>query len=244
MPRIKAIASRRHSIPLKSALKWGRAHELKQLDHVLIRVELSDGAAGIAEAPPRPMIYGETPVSIIDIIDQQLAPLLIGQAADSLKAVRKLSARMELIKNNNTAKGALDMALHQAVAKHQGIPLREYLGSSRQRIQPSYIVSTGTPAEVTADVETAYHAGLRVFKVKIGKDIQQETDTIRQLAEQFPAARVLCRRQSNPGRPKPTGGIQTAAGPGCALLRRGFADSSHHRPAAASPAKPNAADCR
>ena len=189
MPTIKAIASRRHSIPLKSALKWGRAHELKQLDHVLIRVELSDGAAGIAEAPPRPMIYGETPASIIDIIDQQLAPLLIGQAADSLKTVRKLSARMELIKNNNTAKGALDMALHQAVAKHQGMPLREYLGSSRQRIQPSYIVSTGPPAEVTADVKTAYHAGLRVFKVKIGKDIQQETDTIRQLAEQFPAAR-------------------------------------------------------
>ena len=188
MPTIKAIASRRHSIPLKSALKWGRAHELKQLDHVLIRVELSDGAAGIAEATPRPMIYGETPASIIDIVDRQLAPLLIGQAADSLEAVRKLSARMELIKNNNTAKGALDMALHQAVAKHQGVPLREYLGSSRQRVQPSYIVSTGTPAEVTADVETAYHAGLRVFKVKIGKDIQQETDTIRQLAEQFPAA--------------------------------------------------------
>ena len=188
MPRIKRITSRRYSIPLKGALKWGRVHELKQLDHLLIRVELSDGAAGIAEATPRPMIYGETQASVIQIVDEHLAPLLMGQAADSLEAVQKLSARMELVKNNNTAKAALDMALHQAVAKHQGAALSEYLGSSRQRIQPSYIVSTGVPAEVTADVESAYHAGIRVFKVKIGKDIPQETDTIRQLGQQFPAA--------------------------------------------------------
>ena len=189
MPRIKEIACRRYSIPLKSALKWGRAHELKRLDHVLIRVELSDGSAGIAEAPPRPMIYGETPASVIDIIDCHLAPLLMGQAVDSWEAAQKLSARMELIKNNNTAKGALDMALHQAVAKHQRRALSEYLEISRPRIQPSYIVSTGPSSEVTADVEAAYHAGLRVFKVKIGKDIQQEADTIQQLRQQFPAAR-------------------------------------------------------
>lgn len=189
MPRIKKITSRRCIIPLKSALKWGQVYELKRLEHVLIRVELSDGAVGIAEAPPRPMIYGETPASIIEIVDKHLAPLLIGQTADSLAAVQALSARLELIKYNNTAKGALDMALHQAAAKHQRMTLGEYLGISRQRIQPSYIVSAGGTAEVAADVESAYHAGVRVFKVKIGRDIRQETDTIRQLGEQFPAAR-------------------------------------------------------
>ena len=189
MPRIKKITSRPYSIPLKGALKWGQVHELKRLEHVLIRVELSDGAVGIAEAVPRPMIYGETQTSIIEIVDRHLAPLLMGQAADSMAAVQALSARMELIKNNNTAKGALDMALHQAVAKHQGMALGEYLGSSRHQIQLSYIVSTGAAAEVHTDVECAYHAGVRIFKVKIGKDIRQETDTIRQLGAQFPAAR-------------------------------------------------------
>lgn len=189
MPKIKKITSRRCIIPLKGALKWGRVYELKRLEHVLIRVELSDGAAGIAEAPPRPMIYGETPASIIEIVDRHLAPLLIGQPADSMAAAQTLAARMELIKNNNAAKAALDMALHQAVAKHQRMTLAEYLGSSRQRIQPSYIVSADAAAEMTADVESAYHAGIRVFKVKIGRDIRQETAAIRQLGEQFPAAR-------------------------------------------------------
>ena len=39
-----------------------------------------------------------------------------------------------------------------------------------------------------ADVKAAYRAGLRVFKVKIGRDIQTETETIRRLIETYPAA--------------------------------------------------------
>ena len=189
MPKIKKIASRPYSIPLKSALKWGQAYELKRLEHVLIRVELSDGACGLAEAPPRPMIYGETPASVIQIVDEHLAPMLLGQTASSFQDAQALSAKMELIKNNHTAKAALDMALHQALANHLGLALGDYLGSSRQRIQTSYIVSAGQPDEVMADVEAAYQAGLRVFKIKIGRDIPQEIDTIRQLNALFPAAR-------------------------------------------------------
>lgn len=189
MPKIKKIVSRPYSIPLKSALKWGQAYELKRLDHVLIRVELSDGACGLAEAPPRPMIYGETPASVIHIVDEYLAPMLLGQSASSFQDARALSAKMELIKNNHTAKAALDMALHQALANHLGLTLGDYLGSSRQRIQTSYIVSAGQPDEVMADVDAAYQTGLRVFKIKIGRDIPQEIDTIRQLSASFPAAR-------------------------------------------------------
>ena len=189
MPKIKKIASRPYSIPLKGALKWGQAYELKRLEHVLIRVELSDGACGLAEAPPRPMIYGETPASVIQIVDEYLAPMLLGQAASSFQDVQALSAKMELVKNNHTAKAALDMALHQALANHLGLTLGDYLGSSRQRIQTSYIVSAGQPDEVMADVAAAYQAGLRVFKIKIGRDIPQEIDTIQQLSASFPAAR-------------------------------------------------------
>lgn len=189
MPKIKKIASRPYSIPLKGALKWGQAYELKRLEHVLIRVELSDGACGLAEAPPRPMIYGETPASVIHIIDEYLAPMLLGQAASSFQDAQALSAKMELVKNNHTAKAALDMALHQALANHLGLTLGDYLGSSRQRIQTSYIVSAGQPDAVMADVDAAYQTGLRVFKIKIGRDIPQEIDTIRQLSASFPAAR-------------------------------------------------------
>ena len=95
---------------------------------------------------------------------------------------------MGMIKNNNTAKGATDMALHQALCRATGTTLAGHLGCTRERIQLSTIVSTGEVDEVLADVEGAYRSGVRVFKVKIGKDIAAETETIQQLFERFPAA--------------------------------------------------------
>ncbi|MEZ4584071.1 MAG: hypothetical protein R3A10_20950 [Caldilineaceae bacterium] len=42
--------------------------------HVLVRVFLRDGSSGVAEAPPRPTIYGETVASIRAVIEEELAP--------------------------------------------------------------------------------------------------------------------------------------------------------------------------
>ena len=188
MPEITGISTRPYTVPLKAALTWGSRHQLPQLDHVLIRVELADGAVGIAEATPRPSIYGETQASIEAIVAEQLAPMLLGQTVDDFAAVAALSDRLAHIKNNNTAKGALDMALHQALASSRGESLSDYLRITRRRIQLSTIVSTGAPDAVMADVDAGYRAGLRVFKVKIGRDLEAETDTLKQLIAAYPAA--------------------------------------------------------
>ncbi len=188
MLRVKDLKVLPFTIPLKGSLKWGRGDELRALEHVLIRVELSDGSIGIAEATPRPSIYGETQASIVAIVETHLAPLLKGAALESFQCVADISARMERIKNNNTAKGATDMALHQALCRATGTSLAQHLGATRERIRLSYIVSTGEAEAVLADVEGAYDSGIRVFKVKIGKDVARETETIRVLVEGFPGA--------------------------------------------------------
>ncbi|MCY4070475.1 MAG: enolase [Chloroflexi bacterium] len=188
MLTVRDIKALPFEVPLKQSLKWGRSDELRALEHVLIRVELSDGSIGIAEATPRPSIYGETQASIVAIVESHLAPLLEGAALDSFQCVADISARMDLIKNNNTAKGAADMALHQALCRATGTTLAGHLGAARERIRLSYIVSTGEADAVLADVEGAYRFGLRVFKVKIGKDIAAETETIRELVKRFPGA--------------------------------------------------------
>jgi len=185
MPVITRIGATPFNIPLKSALTWGNGHELRQLEHALIRVELSDGAVGFAEATPRPSIYGETQVSVLHVINEHLAPMLLGEAIDSFADLSALAARAAIIKNNNTAKGALDMALHQALAHSRGERLASYLGATRGRIRLSAIVSTGGPEAVMADVDRAYQAGLRVFKVKIGRDIPSELRTIAELIHSY-----------------------------------------------------------
>ena len=61
------------------ALQWGKHSILNEADHVLVEVVLSDGSRGMAEAPPRPTIYGETVQSICGIIAHELAPRLCGE---------------------------------------------------------------------------------------------------------------------------------------------------------------------
>lgn len=189
MTVIERVSCQPLHVPLKRALTWGRGHELPLLEHVLVRVELSDGATGIAEATPRPSIYGETSASVRHIIGEALAPRLQGRAISDFESVALLSAELAHIKANNTARGALDVALHQALAQSRGQPLREYLGVTRETVRLSSIVSTGDSDTVGADVAAAYAQGLRVFKVKIGRDIPAESDNLRDLMTVFPAAR-------------------------------------------------------
>jgi len=189
MPTIERITATPYNIPLKGSLKWGKAQELKHLEHVLIRVDLSDGAVGYAEATPRPTIYGETQASVLHIVRRYLADIWIGQAINTPDTIAKLSQGMELIKGNNTAKGALDMAVHHALSQSHGKTLGDYLQTLHTKIEVSYIVSTGKLDAVIADVDMAYQAGVRVFKVKIGKDIPQEIQTLEQLTAHYPDAR-------------------------------------------------------
>ena len=189
MPAIERVSCQPLQVPLKSALTWGRGHKLPALQHVLVRVDLSDGAIGIAEATPRPSIYGETSASVQHIIGEELAPRVQGRCLCDFESVARLSAELTHIKANNTARGALDIALHQALAQSRDQPLRDYLGGTRESALLSSIVSTGDKDRVRSDVAAAYERGIRVFKVKIGRDLPAECDNLRDMMTVFPAAR-------------------------------------------------------
>ena len=60
MPTIRTIETIPYRLPMTGALRWGRDSVLSEAHHVLVQVTLSDGCVGMAEAPPRPTIYGET----------------------------------------------------------------------------------------------------------------------------------------------------------------------------------------
>ncbi|MCA9949045.1 MAG: hypothetical protein KDE48_05330, partial [Anaerolineales bacterium] len=78
MLTITDISTTIFRLPLQGQLRWGKHSVLNELRHVLVHVTLSDGAQGVAEAPPRPTIYGETVYSICSIIEHELKPRLLG----------------------------------------------------------------------------------------------------------------------------------------------------------------------
>jgi L-alanine-DL-glutamate epimerase-like enolase superfamily enzyme len=116
-------------VPLLQPIKWARG-EIKDIDNVIIIVTLSDGSEGIADAPPRPTIYGETQQSITTIVRDHLAPKLTGLNAFDLTAVW---AVFDQFAGNPAAKSAIDMAIFDAQAKHLGITCAELLAARRRR---------------------------------------------------------------------------------------------------------------
>lgn len=190
MPRITHIEVSPYNINLRSSLNWGKNQTLSQLNHVLVCVMLSDGAIGIAEATPRPTIYGETQASIQAIITQYLSPMVIGKSIDKREDIDALDSQLHLIKYNHTAKGALNIAMHSALAQSQNISFKTYLGVKREQVEVSYIVGTGDEASVLNDVDSAYQSGVRVFKMKIGKKLSQELAIIHAVQTTFSDARL------------------------------------------------------
>ena len=166
-------------LPMHGELRWGKSSSLSELRHVLVEVTLSDGATGVAEAPPRPTIYGETAASITGIIKQELAPRIIGLRPE------EAPPRLHEIKANNVAKGALDMALHAAVAQSKGVTLAEHLGVVKERARVSYILGIGEREAMVQEAERVYEQGVRVFKVKVGRDWGEDLARIAELQQRL-----------------------------------------------------------
>ncbi len=93
---------------------------------VLVRIRTRDGLEGWGEATPDPNVTGETWSGVAQILRHDLAPALIGRdARDREAALLALDARVE---GAPAAKAALDIALHDLLARSLGIPLWQLLG--------------------------------------------------------------------------------------------------------------------
>ena len=147
MARIAAIETFEFRLPMYGELRWGSQSSMAEARHVLVKVRLDDGSEGVAEAPPRPTIYGETATTIGAIVREELVPRLVGQPAQNAWAC------MGAVRNNQTAKGAIDMAVHDALAQSEGQTLAERLGASWDAVRVSYILGIGERDEVLAEAE-------------------------------------------------------------------------------------------
>ena len=170
-----------YRLALQGELNWGKHSSLTTAEHCLVRVTLGDGTLGMAEAPPRPSIYGETISSIRSIV-QHLEPRLCELAIEDAAGIAEV---LGSVPNNNCAKGALDMALWDARVKVKGSSLMAELGGSQRRIPVSYILGIGTLETMLLEARRVFTAGVRMLKVKVGRDTRHDLEVIGALRTEF-----------------------------------------------------------
>ena len=169
------------AIPYRKPLRFASG-EVHVAEHVLVRVHTDDGVVGVAEAPPRPFTYGETQAGVLAVIDQILAPQVVGLP---LLERETMHMRMNRTVGNPVAKASIDMAVWDALGRTLGLPVTELLGGYTDRMRVSHMLGFAEPAAVVAEAERMRATyGITTFKVKVGRTpYRLDTAVVRALRE-------------------------------------------------------------
>jgi L-alanine-DL-glutamate epimerase-like enolase superfamily enzyme len=147
--------------------------------HVFVKLTDSDGAVGWGEGRPVPGWSPETLESVTTTLRGYLAPAVIGLPVTDRwgfhRAMQRIIGRGPST-GQPIARAALDMALHDLLAKRAGLSLRAFLGggNQRNRMALSYTLTGHDRASVSEEMDAGQAAGFLHFNFKAA--VAPETD--------------------------------------------------------------------
>ena len=122
-------------------------------DSVIIQLDFENGISGYGESAPRPYVTGENCSTVSTLIKERFCPLLFFHEIESLEDVEDALNGLESeclrkgISDYNSALGAIDIALLDAVGKFQKSPLVSFLGPTVRKKIPYSISIPFLPLE-------------------------------------------------------------------------------------------------
>ena len=178
------------SVPLTKPIVMSHI-TVAQSDNVLVKVTTDDGIVGWGEGVEATDLTGETQPSIkagIEFIGERL----IGK--DPLRRNALWAETSKMMYGNETAAGAIDIALHDIAGKVLDLPVAELLGGVTRREVPALtMVGSGVPDDDIAAARAKYDNGFRWFKVKLGiGDAADELNTVTGIRAELPGDAVVC----------------------------------------------------
>jgi L-alanine-DL-glutamate epimerase-like enolase superfamily enzyme len=141
---------------------------LRRTEHVediVVVVECDNGLIGYGSAASTPVITGDSNESILGAL-QILAHKFIGADLTNFEEILK-QIQLSLV-NNSSAKAALDIAVHDLVAKNLQTPLYKLLGGGIPQVKILSTVSVKDVAAMVADAELFVAQGFETLKIKVG----------------------------------------------------------------------------
>jgi L-alanine-DL-glutamate epimerase-like enolase superfamily enzyme len=172
LPPIERIEAFRVRVPRIDARRVTHAYgTTPDAEYALVRVH-AGGLVGLGEAPPEIWWTGEDSASVVAVCEGRLAPALAGRSI----GIRDAAARMDrALAGNPYAKAAVEMALWDLLGKVAGLPLWALLGGAGpEAVETKYGMGWCRPDEVADHVEAGRAVGIRVFKLKVGRALEDD----------------------------------------------------------------------
>jgi muconate cycloisomerase len=151
-------------------------------NYVLVKISDEAGRIGLGEASVTSVWSGEAQAGTIALIEQELAPVVVGaDAFDSAWIMQRLE---RVVFGNSFAKAALEMALLDLQGQTLGVPVYHLLGGrqpeERERgIRLKFVVGAVEPALAAQRAHRMVESGWRAIKVKVGRDEHPRADVER-----------------------------------------------------------------
>jgi len=197
MMRIEKIDLFHVAVPTRRTHKWkGLTGDIG--GYMLVRVTGSRGFTGWGEAPAikdwggdHGKYYGETPGTTRLVIEEHLAPAVIGAEAGNLA---KLHLLMDgAIKGYPYAKAAVEMAVYDLLGRFLGVPVCALLGGGvRASIPVAHSIGLLPVEDAVAECLQVVKEGVRTIKIKVGVDPSRDVDLVRRIREAVGPAVDLC----------------------------------------------------
>ena len=169
------------SVPVRTPLKMAVA-TVHERTCILVQVTTDTGVVGLGESVLARYFTGESHASAMDLIQNVVAPVLVGRDAGDLAGIRHLLGRITV--NNSGARAAIEMALHDAVARQAGVPLYEYYGGrARPSVPTIWHVSGGDPTAAAREAKAAAAEGYPLVKVKVGHAVDDDLAVVKAVRE-------------------------------------------------------------
>jgi muconate cycloisomerase len=148
-------------------------------NYVLVRISDDAGRVGLGEASVTSVWSGETQAGTIALIEQELAPLVVGADPFDLDWI---SHRMDrVVFGNSFAKGAIEMALLDLQGQALGVPVYRLLGGQDPEardngIRLKFVVGAVEPALAAERAHRMVERGWKAIKVKVGRHDHPRAD--------------------------------------------------------------------
>ncbi len=166
------------SIPRKEPFRIA-AGVSETADNVIVRLVAGDHD-GWGAACPSTVVFGESPEGTLKDLER-LREHVVGADLSDLPAFegRLHDAAPEAA----TARAGLSIAAHDLVAKADGKPLHEFLGTRRDRILTSKSLGIGRPEETVEAAARWNREGFTAIKLKVGLDLEQDVSRVAAVRE-------------------------------------------------------------
>jgi L-alanine-DL-glutamate epimerase-like enolase superfamily enzyme len=149
--------------------------------NVFLRMETNNGLSGYGCAAPDETVTGETPESVVQVLEDEIAPSIKG--ADPLRSAMILQRLKPYLSFHPAAVAALDMALLDILGKACNLPLWKLLGGFRDRIRTSITLGILPVRETVERAREFVGKGFKSLKLKGGLDVDTDIERVLKVRE-------------------------------------------------------------